>query len=1035
MFLDRSATAILLIGFLSFMLGGCQRGNQSLPPNTKAVGTSPTTADVPEQSPSISETSGWGPQLKTTGYDRVFSIIVGIDEYSAEESDLDPLRFAVNDARELRDVLQQEFGFVSENCKFLTNKTATKAALIEALQIWLTGQKLTANDALLVFFAGHGLIDRQTNVGDGYLATVDSRRGDLEGSCLPVSWLAEHLNKLPCRHKLLILDSCYSGRLFQPRVATAPIKAESERTVKARYRDAASQQSTPDDGLAKANSTNDPFKYYFSQPCFVGMSAGRVTPVYDGLGANRHSIFTAALIEELRNRADSDRPDQSFTFREIATRTETRVREMPDSQQIPDWGFLAPGDGDFVFQPTERRVTPRARKRQTEYTQLIAQAEDEFQQQHLTEAHAILERCPPDLRAWEWGYLQNRLNEVLRLVDADTPMVISPDERTAACKSDKDRNNIIVFDLSDGKPLHVLKGHKTPVSSIAFAPGGKYLVSGNGDRLAERGNLLATGLPSEIIAWNYRTGELLSSADCEGCQIRTMTFDDAGTRIAAVLTTTIPERRTKAKVIKLETGEGIFTIDSRTGTGMTMGTWMILGAAFPNEPDTLAILLERESPPPKATKNVIQYYNTTTGQRSTIVSTPSAGLPTFNPNNGKVLARSDIHLEPGTLRSPQEIRIRAKNRPSAMNIIFVPPDDRREALSQDAVLLLEDGRLVPDDQPRQFFKDHSLLTVWEAKSGQLLSALPKRLGLPSVATELERQQFADRWVTNVVRACSKNGHLAALTSGDTKKIEKLEIVETASGRVIQKFECDFRPMVVEFSADASLIAMSGVPEKQYQELIEPALKEKRRSVPGVHGETRIWEVESGHLKSVLPSNTRGSIFSPDGRTVSLGRIPRFELWDIVTAAMHRVVPWDHEPSLTSHHVFHSTRFSPDGRLIAASINGIVKVWSVQSDRELLSLQGDANQIDMLCFDHSSRRLATVGSGHWHRDRVVRIWDIQTGDLVFKVSIPNEVAYNIEKPLGNVLMFANEGKTLMAIGNDNRSIVSWNASTWTSKATE
>ena len=1045
MFRDRSVTAILLIGIITFAFGGCQRESQRATSDATTDSVSPLIAEA-QSGPSTSpEVTGWEPTLKATRYGRLFSIIIGIDDYAAEESDLEPLQFAVNDAREVRDVLQQDFGFTNEHCKFLTNKTATRAALADALEVWLDTHHPAADDAVLFFFAGHGLIDRRTNAG--YLATVDSQRGELAGSCIPVSWLREKLAKLKCRHKLVILDSCYSGTLFQDKPSIPSIAPDVlEKSVASKSRGEPSIESSADN-VDQAEMPNDRLSYYLSEPCFFGISAGRITPVADGQGADRHSVFTAALIQEMRDRAGTEREDQAFTFRQLAARVEARTRELPGSLQIPDWGKLASGDGDFVFKPTLRRVTQREKSRHAEYTQLITQADEELQKQHLREANILLERCPADLRAWEWHYLQNRIGEVLRLVDADDPLVISPDETMAICPSNADRKDLLVFDMSNGKPLHVLKGHTSHVAYMTFVSGEQYLISGSGDR-----KIRSKSKQSEVILWNLQTGERVSSADCEGFMVRNVTFDHTGERAAVFLSTdrydSSPSRRTKAKVIKLKSGEEIFSItddsDPRTGTGIREGTWNIRSVAFPNnDGDKLALHLERQSPPPKEAKTLTQYYDIKTRTLLTEVSPPQVELAAFDTNRGKAVDPSEVRVTSRNVekRWPQELWLTPKNNRSAMSTITVKTkDDRADSLpdrsgfeatrpppsvddralplpEQLGVMLLADGSLVDDDRPRQFFKDHSLFTVWETNSGQLLFAESlanhwKKNVAPQFvpdgpAPSADPPTFDGK---NVFRALSRRGSLAAMTSGDAKQIQQLEIVETMTGRVVQKFECHFASWArVEFSADESLVAISGVAGEQRENLSDEGRSGR--------AETRIWEIRTGHLKAVWPRVSQCSIFSPDGRFLLQGIAFSFgqELCDITTGKTARVFKW---PSLKSVHSHLAAQFSPDGRLIAESIDGIVKIWSIQSDQETQSLRGDEYGVDLLCFDHSGRRLATVG----HNDRIIRIWDTQIGDLVYKLSIPtNGVLKSV--------MFANDGKTLVAVGSNQRrgwGVTSWNA---------
>ncbi len=150
------------------------------------------------------------PDEPTRYYHATWATIVGVNRY---QKGLPPLDFAVNDASKLRDLLRDEFGYPEDQMRFLTDTQARQADVRGAVEGWLPSQRLQADDAVLVFFAGHGLIDPATNAG--YLAATDSTAADLKGTCLSVGWLRDRLAELPCRHKLVVLDSCYSGSLFE----------------------------------------------------------------------------------------------------------------------------------------------------------------------------------------------------------------------------------------------------------------------------------------------------------------------------------------------------------------------------------------------------------------------------------------------------------------------------------------------------------------------------------------------------------------------------------------------------------------------------------------------------------------------------------------------------------------------------------------------------------------------------------------------------------------------------------------------------
>jgi CHAT domain-containing protein len=289
-----------------------------------------------------------------TSYRATWAVIIGIDAYPGGSSGLPRLEHALNDAHVFRDTLEKEFGYSRDRIAFLADKSASRKAIRAALETWLPSRNIQEHDAVLVFFAGHG-------TRDGYLAAADSEGNTLASSGLSVAWLRDRLGALPCRHKLILLDSCYSGKLFLKEDSVArPSTAESAPHGRPQGAGRSRSDSGDPGGDTRLGAGgSDTLSYYLSRPAFCGMSAGRETPVADGLGENRHSAFTAALLRVLRERANSPRKDHVFTFREMASQVEAYTRTTPGTRQIPDSGRLAPGDGDFLFFPSVARATPR----------------------------------------------------------------------------------------------------------------------------------------------------------------------------------------------------------------------------------------------------------------------------------------------------------------------------------------------------------------------------------------------------------------------------------------------------------------------------------------------------------------------------------------------------------------------------------------------------------------------------------------------------------------------------------------------------
>ncbi|KFE63946.1 hypothetical protein DB31_2358 [Hyalangium minutum] len=69
------------------------------------------------------------------------------------------------------------------------------------------------------------------------------------------------------------------------------------------------------------------------------------------------------------------------------------------------------------------------------------------------------------------------------------------------------------------------------------------------------------------------------------------------------------------------------------------------------------------------------------------------------------------------------------------------------------------------------------------------------------------------------------------------------------------------------------------------------------------------------------------------------------------------------------------QFARDGRMAAAGADGTVRIWEVESAREVRKLSGHTGAVRSAAWAPSDQRLATAGADG------VRLWEISTGALL------------------------------------------------------
>ncbi len=132
-------------------------------------------------------------------FGRYRALVIGNNAYEH----LTPLKTAVKDAQAVAALLRERYGF---EVSLLTD--ATRDQILDELDR-LRGT-LTANDNLLIYYAGHGVLDEVTETG--YWLPVDADPA-FTARWIRNSTITDAVKANSARHVLVVADSCYSGSL------------------------------------------------------------------------------------------------------------------------------------------------------------------------------------------------------------------------------------------------------------------------------------------------------------------------------------------------------------------------------------------------------------------------------------------------------------------------------------------------------------------------------------------------------------------------------------------------------------------------------------------------------------------------------------------------------------------------------------------------------------------------------------------------------------------------------------------------------